>query len=48
LARDAWDVYVDEAGIITLIAVSGDEEVCASGGILLGRLLPFVVDVGRG
>jgi hypothetical protein len=36
------------SGTITPIAVGGDEEVCAGGGMLLGRVLPLVIDVRRG
>jgi len=48
VARDPRAVYVSQVGTITPIVVSGDEEVCAGGGILLGRVLPLVVDIGRG
>jgi hypothetical protein len=48
MARDPGSVYINQVGTITPITVCGDEEVCAGGGILLGRVLPLVVDVGRG
>jgi len=48
MARDSRDVYIREAGRVTPIMVGGDEEVCASGGILPGRMFALVVDVGRG
>jgi hypothetical protein len=48
VARDPRAVYISQVGTIAPIVVGGDEEVCAGGGILLGRVLPLVVDVGRG
>jgi len=48
MARDPRDVYVREAGKVSPIVVGGDEEVCASGGIRLGRMFALVVDAGRG
>jgi hypothetical protein len=48
VARDPGAVYINQIGTITPIAVGGDEDVCAGGGILLGRVLPLVVDVGGG
>jgi hypothetical protein len=48
MARDPRDVYIREAGKVTPIVVGGDEEVCASGGIRLGRMFAVVFDAGRG
>ena len=48
LAGDSRDVYLNKVGIITAITVGRYEEVCAGRGILPGRVLPLVVDVGRG
>jgi len=47
VARDSGAVYINQIGTITPITVGGDKEVCAGGGISLGRVLPVVVDVGR-
>jgi hypothetical protein len=47
VARDPRTVYINQVGTITPITIGGDEEVCAGGGILLGRVFPLVVDVGR-